>query len=169
MWVTVVAVVFVVAMLVGPIMLMQPSPQQRRLAKIRTMASKKGLHVRLGRNPASGEPKELAVYSLFETNKRLSYKPWCLARQSLEHEINFLEDWDWVSGNHAPDNIHQRIKQWLPKLPAPIRAIRVSEQSVSLYWTENSWFENAQAETSAPSCIDFIEAELYWLQKLIRT
>ncbi len=150
-------------------MLMQPTAAQRRLARIRALAAKKGLHVRLGRNPASGEPKELAVYSLVEAKKGESYKPWCLARQSLEHEINFFEDWDWVSGTHAQDKIHEALKKWLPNLPTPIRAVRVSEQSISLYWTESTWFEDASAQSSAQKSIQFLEDELQHLLALIRT
>ncbi len=166
MWLTVIAVIMVAAMLIGPVMLMQPTAQQRRLARIRNKAAKRGIHVRLGRNPASGEPRELAVYSLIETEQRSTFKPWCLARQSLEHEINFFEEWDWVAGDHAPGKIHQQILKWLPKLPPPIRAVRVSDQSVSLYWTEGCWVEGNSNDSAEEKCMVFLESELRWLLEL---
>jgi len=166
MWTTIIAVSCVVAMIVGPIMMLQPSRQQRRIARVRTLAAKQGLRVRLGQNPTSGEPRHMAIYCrAIEDLKSTAEKiqPWCVSRQSLEHELNFVNDWDWVANTQASEALQKILPQWLSDLPAPIRAVEVSGHSVCLYWTEACWHKGADVEDSLQKCVEFIDAELQWL------
>jgi len=168
MWVTVV-VVLVVALMVGPIMMLQPNRSQRHATRLRALAEKHKLHIRLGQNPASGEPRELAVYSRSVNPKTEgSLRPWFAARQALEHELNFAEDWDWVRGGHAPEKLHAALKDWLPTLPAPIRAVVVTDQSVGIYWTERFWLQRENWDDSAQESVAYIIEALDRLFELSR-
>lgn len=169
MWVTVIASVLVVAMLVGPVMMLQPNKQQKRLAKLRSIANKRDLRVRIAQNPASGEPRQIAVYS-FRVPRELGdskIKPWSLSRQNLEHELNFVADWDWVGAARPPKELRAAIREWLLELPAPIRAVEVSDVVVEFYWTEACWHRTDKWADAAHHCIGFIEKKLHDLVQLI--
>ena len=165
MWTTIFAVFLVSAMIIGPIMMIQPSQRQRRLARLRTLAAKQGLRVHLGQNPAGGEPRQLALYSMAVDSAQVDRapQPWCVGRQSLEHEINLIADWDWIGELRASKAVTARLIEWLPSLPAPIRAVEVTPHSVVLYWTEACWQREARWEDSASACLAFMESQLYWL------
>lgn len=168
MWPIVIALVLAVAMFVGPIMMLQPSKQQRRLARLRSLAGKADLRVTIGQNPTHGEPQEIALYEKFLYNlpKGVKPLPWCLGRQSLEHEINFLADWDWIGGNRASEYVQHELRSWLQALPASIRALEVTPSSVIFYWTESCWERQPTWEASIQHCLEAIEVELRWLADL---
>lgn len=169
MWPVVIASIFVVVMLVGPIMMLQPNKQQRRLARLRSLASKQDIRVRLGQNPTNGEPRQLALYSrpLGELPAGVKIRTWCLGRQSLEHELNFLAEWDWVAGSRASEYVQHELKPWVQNLPAPIRAIEVTESSVIFYWTETCWERQPRWEDSMQHCLETVDVELRWLADLV--
>lgn len=167
MWPMIIASVLVVAMLVGPIMMLQPSRRQRELARVRLLAAKHSMAVKLVQNPASGEPRQLAVYSRGVEDCRTyggrKPAPWILARQHLEHELNFASGWDWVGEKRAPAALQEILKPWLTALPAPIRAVEVTAQTVGFYWTEACWQHEADPEDAMQACIEYLDAEIYWL------
>jgi len=166
---TFIALCLVVVMIVGPIMMVQPSRYQKRLARLRTLAAKRGLRVRLGQNPAPGEPRQLAIYShAIETNKRLQKIPtWSLARQTLEHELNFATGWDWLCERQAPKVLHEPIQQWLMALPASIRVVEVTEHSVGVYWTESCWHKEPRWELSVDKCLNDVDQFLHRLTQIV--
>ncbi|ACR14201.1 conserved hypothetical protein [Teredinibacter turnerae T7901] len=165
MWQIILVLVFVVAMVVGPVMMMQPNKQERRLARLRSLAAKRGLRVNIGQNPANGEPHQIAVYSrlLPPPPKSVERPQWCVARQSLEHEINFSADWDWVAANRPDAALQAALKPWLLELPAAIRAVEMRESAVSVYWTESCWERQAQWQDSIEGCLGTIAKQLDWL------
>lgn len=170
MWVTVVAIIMVVALVVGPIMMLQPNAHQTRLARLRSLALKNGLQVHLAQNPASGDPRQIAVYSFRlppQNIGRITLRPWCLSRQNLEHELNFFADWDWVGAGRPKREQRQDLRNWLLELPAPIRAVEVEEQMVSVYWTESTWFPDDSWEIASKKSIDFISTRLLRLLQLV--
>lgn len=169
MWVTIIACVLVVAMLVGPVMLLQPTTQQKRLAKLRSIANNSDLHVRITQNPASGDPRQIAVYS-FRVPRDIgepNIKPWCLSRQNFEHELNFVADWDWKDAARPPKEKRDAIRSWLMDLPAPIRAVEVSDVAVEVYWTEVCWHRSDKWEDAAHHCVAIIDKKLHDLAQLI--
>ncbi|WP_075185243.1 hypothetical protein [Teredinibacter haidensis] len=168
MWATIIAFCLVVVMVVGPIMMIQPSRRQRRVARLRELAATRQLRVKLSSNPVSGEPRQLCVYShaVETTSHKDKLRPWMLARQSFEHELNFVADWDWVGRNRVAEGKQRELCEWVQMLPAPIRAVEVTEHSVSLYWTEACWHREARWQDSIELCLNFIEHELNWLAQM---
>jgi len=170
MWITVVAIVLVVAMLVGPIMMLQPNSHQKRLARLRSLAAKHGLQIHIAQNPASGDPRQIAVYSFRlppGDYNHITLKPWSLSRQNLEHELNFFADWDWVGAGRPNREKRQPLRDWLLELPAAIRAVEVEEHRLSVYWTESGLFSDEDWEVSSSKSIDFIAARLLKLLQLL--
>ncbi len=140
MWTTVIIVGLVVAMLVGPIMLIQPSRRQRRLAKLRAAAVTHGLRVRTMRMPegSAGAGREVTLYyHPWPDNKTLKHT-WLLTRQAYSHGLHFAENWDWTNGRAAPADWHEIIRRALPSLPDSVVGVEAASQSLGLCWLEQT-------------------------------
>lgn len=138
MWIAVVVVVLVIAMMVGPIMLMQPNKRQRRVAQLRAMALKCDLRVRMMRMPADAvRPGEtVALYYKAWPGGKPRPVNWVLTRRTFVHGMHFLADWDWNNGDVASPAWQQILRQSLPQLPPSVIAVEASSQSLGLGWLE---------------------------------
>jgi len=148
-WV-VVLLLGVVAMVVGPVMLLQPSPQDRRQAELRTRARGLGLVVRLESLPAQTtdleEPQRQPLYCLpaRPADKRGGKESWQLVRAAYNHESHFLGDWRWQGRGRPGTRVTRRLEQCLPQLPESVLAVGSDSRGWYLVWTEeggSAWLE----------------------------
>ncbi|MFT7560897.1 MAG: hypothetical protein ACI93R_002820 [Flavobacteriales bacterium] len=90
----------IIVMIVGPIMMIRPSPRQKRIAKMRAKANALGLMVRLEHAKSKKAVQVFASYirpweSLGFRGSKQVY--WGLANEGYEHESHF--DGAWVIDN----------------------------------------------------------------------
>lgn len=134
-WPVIGIVLLVVAMMLGPVMLMQPTKRQQGLVRIRRQALKHGLRVYLGR--LAGET--IAVYQKTwpkVEGYRYGGQNWCLVRQKYEHDIHFAKEWSWQG--EAPANllVLEYLQSVVTDLPQSVYAIEAHHEGLGCYWAE---------------------------------
>ena len=101
---------------VGPVMMMQPTTRDRRLASLRQDAAQSGLHIRMADYEQNGHTRAVAVYT-YQVSLPKKTPTWSLLRRSYEHEIHFHQTWEWQLTNkkisHQKDD---QLHQFLAKL-----------------------------------------------------
>lgn len=134
-WFVVVLVLLVFAMLVGPVLMMKPSPRDRRLANLRSQATNLGLRVSL--QPLS--KRMVAVYELpweREEHTKLIGVEWMLERQSYSHEIHFADWWQWAGEGRPPAAAVPLLQAQMQSLPEGVLAIEATRLGLRCYWSE---------------------------------
>ena len=131
--------VIVIALIVGPMMMMRPDPVQKNKENLRSIAFTKGIRFsvkNLPQQPSEIEkPAPIPVY-FFAPIKDHQSDDWLLMRTSYEHEIHFLGSWEWQGKVRATDAEQNVLKKYLPSLPDTVRAVSVGSQGVCVYWYE---------------------------------
>ncbi|GLS27275.1 hypothetical protein [Marinibactrum halimedae] len=145
-WFPVVMVVMAIALAVGPVMMMRPSPRQARLAKLRTEAAQLGLTVHLPKWPKAHTqlapvkaPDGAIRYLLPWQSPSTEIKPALLIRSSYTHELHVNGIWQWVQQPEQPDQ-SSLLETWVKEaaIPASVCAIGLSRAGVYVDWTESS-------------------------------
>jgi hypothetical protein len=166
MWTVILIVCLAFAMMLGPIMIMQPSKRQRRLAKLRDLALVEGMKVKMkvmpDKSARAGESVPL-YYQPWSDRKPLK-DTWLLARQPFAHGLHFLDEWDWTDDRRATPEWQDVLKRALPTLPASVVAVEAGGHSVGVCWLESTgektpeqavadiatWLRNFIAEVPLP-------------------
>lgn len=135
-----IAILFlVVALVVGPIMMMQPSPRSRREAGLRARASAYGMHVSLEALPRQAtdleEPPRSPMYCLNQPRGRAAPR-WLLVRGTYEHDYQFLGWWRWQSEARPTEEELDVLQGWLPELPESVQGVGANAKGWYVYWTE---------------------------------
>ena len=135
---TIVMICIVVSMVVGPIMMFKPSKSQMRVAKLRELAAKKGLAVRL---IVSNSEQTITAYTLkwpsqFVQRHRDKVN-WQLERHDFTHGVHFSEEWDWANKtNIAPQCVHDAVREALTHLPLGIDVVGANQSGLEVHWNE---------------------------------
>ncbi|NIB41292.1 hypothetical protein HBA55_16945 [Pseudomaricurvus alkylphenolicus] len=139
MWLTILIVGCAVALLLGPIMLMQPTAGQRRQAALRQCAADNGLRVHLQPPPEGADGTEKlnssAMYCLPWKRAKDARNVWVLVRRAYEHELHAFGRWDW-QGEGAGSVSMAMMADRLKRLPAPVFAVASGPQGLCCYWSE---------------------------------
>ncbi|WP_347329595.1 hypothetical protein [Marinimicrobium locisalis] len=137
---TLVVLLGVVAMVVGPLMLLQPSARERRQAELRERARQEGILVSLRALPR--QATDMEAPSRIPAYKRPAGKgggptpPWMLVRAAYQHEAHFLGHWTWQGAGRASAREQQWLAHQLPSLPQSVQAVAGDAKGWSVYWTE---------------------------------
>jgi|SRR5690606_9678520 hypothetical protein len=136
----------VIAMVIGPIMMLQPTSLQRRQEQLRSRAIELGLRVKVTSLPRQATdleaPEAIPMYYFSppqEREERDGQKQggtWLLFRGAYEHETNFIGHWMWHGTGRAGSVEQAKLRYLLPQLPASVLAVGKSPEGVSVYWTE---------------------------------
>lgn len=151
MWLTIAVIFLAVMMMIGPIMMIQPSPRQRALSKLRINALKKNLHVTMVSNPIGDDPSFLAEYSYPKINDDKQQKKvtsWRLTYKNYEHELHFYKHWDGLTKGLLSVDYENKITQVLTKLPMTIVAIEMKKIGPAITWKEVPAGENHSVEVT---------------------
>jgi len=124
-----------IAMAVGPIMLMQPSNRDKRLADLRQKAALAGLSIRMSDYGQGDQKTTVAVYSC-HANLPKNIPSWSLLRRPYKHEIHFHGVWEWQSDKRVSDKSTSELRSFLDNLNDDIVGVAVSEKTVSVWWQE---------------------------------
>ncbi len=149
MWLMWVMVVLAVAMVVGPVMMLQPSKGLAKIAALRSHASQLGLTVHLPSREADGKPVRGAIYRMplpEAIGKRKNFASWRVKRQKHTHGIHFHGEWDWASESRAPEAITDELRRQLDTLPESIAALECTTAGVGLQWDERCHGEQPEPE-----------------------
>lgn len=131
--------IFVVALILGPIRMMQPSPAQKNREKMRLAARNRGVHFSMRNIPQQADqqekPSPIPVYFLPPSKSQIE-KGWMLVRAGYEHEINFQGWWAWQN-DVRPTNAELEVLQaLLSTVPDSVRALSSGSEGVCVFWEE---------------------------------
>ncbi len=147
-WVLVV-LLGVLAMVLGPVMLLQPSSRERRLAGLRERAREQGIAVSMQALPRQAtdmeEPGRMPAYQLPAAKGGGPTQSWMLVRSAYRHESHFLENWAWEGPGRASAREQQWLAEQLPGLPRSVKAVSGDVRGWSVYWTETGGDESLDA------------------------
>lgn len=148
-------IAFVLALILGPIMMLQPSSAQRALADLRAKAASRGFRLKVDSQNSSLMRYYLTWADDIEFEGRCS-----LVRQSYVHELHFHEDWVLEDNNLAfSENQQQALKQVLEK------SNKLSGVGANYAGVYVSWDERREGRP-ANECLDELEANLLELKRL---
>lgn len=125
-------VILVVAMLIGPIMLMQPSKYQRRVASLRQKAAQLGVQVHMSKY---GE-EQVAAYQMPWRPSRRKRGHWQLTRASYEHGLHLAGVWQWMTQQRPSPEFEKRLAEHLPQLPASVVGVEGNARGLVVLWRE---------------------------------
>lgn len=134
--ITIIIIVLVAAMVIGPVAMMRPSPAQKRREAIRAYAFKQGLGVSVRRPPQI--PTDLEQPSLLPayTIKLKGGESWSLRRAPFSHESHLAQYWHPVQGraSHATEAF---LASRLPELSPRVAAVTSATGELAVIWHES--------------------------------
>jgi len=133
-------VVGIVAMVLGPVLMLQPNSSQRRQEKLRTKALSMGLKVSMRPLPKASGGSEagtmVPVYTLLRERDPERFDGWLLVRLDYDHGAHFQKFWEWQERKQANAADKAWLEAELPGLPKSVLAVGASIQGLHFYWTE---------------------------------
>ena len=124
-----------IALMIGPLMMLQPSRRQQELTALRQMAVQRGIRIHL--NKAIGKHQSVAVYSLpWPTAVKTGY--FCLIKQQFAHDLHFSGYWHWHNDGRPPNQWLAPLGEILESLPSDIVGMEVAEDSLGVFWLEKN-------------------------------
>ncbi|WP_086931488.1 hypothetical protein [Agarilytica rhodophyticola] len=126
------------AMVIGPVMMIQPSPGMKRIAKLRSLANQQGFNIAL-KPPKNTEKVIGATYSLLckkPLQEQKNNNTWHLEKKSHSHDIHFYGKWDWLGSNCAPERQWPQLERILHDIVPGITELEFNGMSVACFWDE---------------------------------
>lgn len=142
LWIIVI-IVAVVAMVLGPIMMLQPNATQRKQEELRRRAMELGLRVKIVSLPKlntdAETPAALPVYYLPDeaSGKRMPRTGWLLIRMPYAHEAHFNGTWQWHGDGRASAAELAALNEIVAVLPPSVRAVEANVEGYGFYWSES--------------------------------
>lgn len=131
MW-PIIIVVLVIAMSVGPIMMMQPSKSQQRLAKLRQSAASLGFKV--GSSSLKTDDGVLCWFYWLPLPEESELNPLLCVKNNYEHGMHLAKYWSVRSGDAKTNKAE--LEQCLSAMPAAVYAFELNENVIGVHWTE---------------------------------
>lgn len=136
----IILMVFIVALILGPMAMLRPNPAQKRKEQLRLNASQQGIRFAMRRLPAQKtdmeQPPVLPVYFLPPSKAMQSLPEWVLIRTTYEHEGNFYKDWNWHTEVRPSPAIEELLAGLMSQLPASVAAITQGKSGTCVFWRE---------------------------------
>ncbi|UTF60947.1 hypothetical protein [Gilvimarinus sp. DA14] len=134
--ITIIIMLLVAAMVIGPVAMMRPSPAQKKREAIRAYAFKQGLGVSVRRVPRIAtdleEPPLLPTYSVKVKNG----EAWALRRAPFSHESHLAQYWHFTQGR-AASATEDFLCAYLPTLSKRVAAVTSASGELSVAWHES--------------------------------
>lgn len=141
-WLPIIICLAALALIVGPVMLMQPTPAQRREASLRKEASSQGLRVHFQPIPEGcdfqSRNNQAVTYCLPWQHQSDIKNQWLLVRKRFAHELHFSEQWDWVQKPKAAvaAQVENALRDVLVDTPDFVFAVASGPQGLCGFWSE---------------------------------
>ncbi|WP_062061900.1 hypothetical protein [Cellvibrio sp. OA-2007] len=137
--------IVVIALVIGPISMLKPSPGQKRKEQLRTYASTRGVRFSMRKLPPlktdMDQPATLPVYYLPPPSKIQEVPEWILMRTPYVHESNFYLAWDWQTDVRPSVATCDLLRVYLPQLPESVPAISCGNMGICIFWQEKEAVE----------------------------
>ena len=125
-----------VALMLAPIMTLQPNKRQEELIVLRQAASQLGIRIHL--DNSNRKKTAIAIYSLaWPTAVKIDH--WCLKQQNFSHDLHFLGFWHWDDDNRPPESWLLSLKDILKSLPPDITGLEGTTGSLGFFWLEKKY------------------------------
>lgn len=134
-WFVIFLLFLVFAMMVGPILLVQPSRRDRRIAALRAKAADLGLKVSMQSLERGVTPVYERRWPSLEKSKRTNVE-WTLERQTYSHGIHFADWWQWLGQGRPPSAALPVLEGRLAKLPESVSNVESTPLGLRCYWSE---------------------------------
>lgn len=133
-------IIVTLALIIGPVAMLYPKPEQRRRDQLRLKAREAGLRFTLRKLPPlktdMEPPRAMTCYYLPPLQQNPSPEHWTLMRTAYVHEGNFYRDWDWVGDYRPAPRIVALLRQQVPSLPESVAALDYGSGGIAVFWTE---------------------------------
>lgn len=131
----------VIAMVVGPIMMLQPNSSQRIEESLRARARELGLRVGIMSLPRQAtdidQPAAMPMYCLPHPHPEVAVTgEWMLLRAAYDHPAHFEANWQWHGAGRASKKEQDLLKLLLPQLPPSVAALAMGPRGYCCYWSE---------------------------------
>lgn len=130
-----------VALLVGPVAMLQPTHLERRQAKLRAKARELGLYVHLRTLPESPagvkSTKPIPLYVQPVRSKR----EWSLVRTRYAHEVHLQEWWEFADGQRPEPSLEAALGKVLSALPSSVSGVNQTPEGLGFFWDEKGGSE----------------------------
>ncbi len=136
MWLTFAMIFLAVAMVVGPVMMVRPTPGTVKLARLRSLASQESMNVRM---PPKSTRKRGAIYSIPLSPIMRERKPlteWKLEKKSHEHALHFRGQWDWEGDDRPEKAVCDDLETFLGTVPDGLTSFDCNAIGVGCLWDE---------------------------------
>lgn len=133
-------IIFFLLLVAAPVMWLKPSPRQKRVARLRDLAIKAGVEVKLAKSPLHNDTGTMPSY-------RFAYPPqrpgprFVLVREAEASDRLklFCPGWRWriepLRG--LPEPAEARLRQLLERLPQDALIIESGREALMLWWHES--------------------------------
>jgi len=145
-------VVVIVSLILGPVMMLKPRPEQQRREQLRLAARAQGLRFSMRSRPRlntdTEQPGPTPCYFLAPKKEFDAIDAWALVRMPYRHEAHFFQDWDWIHSRQPSEKIKDQLKSQLAELPEGVAAITSGTEGVCVYWNESeglAWLPRLKA------------------------
>ena len=129
MW-TMVIIILVIAMAVGPVMLLRPSATDQRLATLRQHAAQLGLRV-----TSSHMAERCCLYARAHKEQgTYDAPPLVLVRKQYHHGLHVAGVWAIESGQVPAHS--KTLTASLEQLPSSVMGVEINTHCVSVHWQE---------------------------------
>ncbi|ACE86296.1 hypothetical protein [Cellvibrio japonicus] len=132
--------VIAIALVVGPMAMLRPNPEQRRREQLRLAARDLGLRFAMRHLPRLKTDLEdspaIPCYYLPPPESCIPESNWILMRTSYAHEGNFYQEWDWIGDGRPASAVADWLKEQMTTVPVSFKAIASGMAGTSVYWTE---------------------------------
>lgn len=134
MWAAII-IVLVIAMVIGPVMLMRPSKRDQYLARLRAKAREYGMQVSASRvKDDSGAPCWFYWCALGseDESQKVRHEPFLLERKGYSHDLHIAEYYEMTKGHSVPEGGAVLIASF----PESVQGIELNRHALGVHWSE---------------------------------
>lgn len=134
-WMAVIIMALALAMVIGPVLFMQPTKRQRRLAHLRAQATAMGLSVQM-------EKIKDETYGVYQKSwpltgkERRKLQPWRAERMPYAHGLHLAQYWQVNNPQALTPVLREQLDSALAKVPPGVVAVEVSAAGARCFWNE---------------------------------
>ncbi len=148
-------IIFTLAVVVSPLLMMKSSPRQQQISSCRQAARSLSISVNLHPQPDARETEKRLVTTLYwlpwQTERRP--KPWVLHRCSDRGLHSRWSNWYWLP-NRAGSQWEDVLDDVLCQLPSGVTAVVLNNSGVGVTWDERS---DSAVVSTLHSCIERLQ------------
>lgn len=135
-WTLVFVLVSVFALMIGPVLWLQPSKRQRKLAHWRTEAAAKGIHVSMAKVGEDEWARYLLPWDRSKLN--LGAVQGRYTRRDYAHGLHLAEFWQLPENAELKENTKafELMTEFCQSMPKQVKAVELANHGLAVVWTE---------------------------------